>query len=400
LGENVKVEVIVHESGDLLPLLLDSDDMPIPAPNEFIISRRALSPNTLIRNLRELSVLYLWLEKENIDLASRIRSKLFFNEAEIKGGLVEHLRRGHEKRHKVKKMVVTPNTFNQRLITVRQFLNWYIDVIIGSIPYSSKLYEQIFANKQRLLNFLETSFINAPPTNKSQKKGLDGSQIDFLLTVLNPESNRVYGRDPVVRYRNYILTMIMLYYGLRPGELLSLRVEDIEIGAISSIRVERRPADLLDTRKPRPQIKRNGRVLPIEDPVFAKNLDVYITDFRDLLEDKSDKESTYLILSDEGEPLSQSSITQFFQLLRNKYSNNLPSHLTAKALRHSFSSQMERTLQNSGMEEDKRKQALAYLRGDSSLTSQDVYIAQEIEEQAMIALKKYQRNLISEDIQW
>jgi len=396
----MKVEIIAHESGDLLPMLLDGDDMPIPAPNEFIISRRSLSPNTLTRNLRELSVLYIWLEKESIDLGSRICSKRLFNEAEIKGGLVECLRRDHEKRKKVTKMVVTPSTFNQRLTTVRQYLAWYFDVVIGAVPYSSTDYEQILDNKKRLLGFLDTSFINAPPTNKSQKKGLDGREIDFLISILNPENKQAYGRDPAVRYRNYILTMTMLYYGLRPGELLSLRVEDVEIGAISSIRVERRSPDPLDTRKPRPQIKRNGRALPIDDPVFAKNLDIYITEWRDLLEDKSDKESEYLILSDDGEPLSQSSITQFFQLLRNRYSNDLPSHLTAKALRHSFSSQMERTLRNSGMEEDKRKQALAYLRGDSSLASQDVYIAQEVEEQAAIALQKYQRTLISEDIPW
>ncbi|MBB1347357.1 hypothetical protein [Pseudoalteromonas sp. SG45-2] len=108
----MKVEIITHESGDLLPLLLDSNGMPIPAPNEFIISRRSLSPNTLVRNLRELSVLYLWLESESIDLELRITSKKFFNEAEIKGGLVEYLKRDHEKRRKVKKIVVTPNTFN------------------------------------------------------------------------------------------------------------------------------------------------------------------------------------------------------------------------------------------------------------------------------------------------
>lgn len=396
----MKVEVISHESGDLLPLLLGNDGMPIPAPNEFIISRRALSPNTLVRNLRELSVFYLWLDNENIDLEGRICSNRSFNEAEVKGGLVEFLRRDHDKRRSVKKMVVTPYTFNQRLTTVRQYLSWYFDVVIGSLPNSSNAYEQILDNKNRLLSFLETSFSNAPPTNKSQIKGLNTKEVDFLLSVLNPESIQAYGRDPAVRYRNYILTLIMLYYGLRPGELLSLRVEDVEIGAISSIRVERRSSDPADTRKPRPQIKRNGRVLPIDDPVFAKNLDTYITEWRDVLEDKSDTESDYLILSDEGEPLSQSSITQFFQLLRNKYSDGLPSHLTAKALRHSFSSEMERVLRNSGMEEDKRKQALAYLRGDSSLTSQDVYIAQEVEEQANVALRKYQRDLISEDVPW
>lgn len=75
----MRVEVISHESGDLLPLLLDSNDMPIPAPNEFIISRRYLSPNTLTRNLRELLVLYKWIENEKIDLDARICSKHFFS---------------------------------------------------------------------------------------------------------------------------------------------------------------------------------------------------------------------------------------------------------------------------------------------------------------------------------
>lgn len=396
----MKVETIAHESGDLLPLLLDDDDMPIPAPNEFIISRRALSPNTIVRNLRELSVFYLWLERQGINLDNHIYSKSSFSEAEVKGSLVEFLRRDHEKRRNVKKLLVTPNTFNQRLMTVRQYLVWYFDVAICSIPGSSKVYELILENKKRVLGFIETSFIAAPPTNRSLRKGLNGKEVDYLLTVLDPENSKAFGKFPAVRHRNYILTMIMLYFGLRPGELLSLRVEDVEIGAISSIRVERRSPDPLDSRKPRPQIKRNGRVLPIDDPTFAKILDEYIMHWRDVLEEKSETETEYLILSDEGEPLSQSSITQFYQLLRKRYSDELPNHLTAKALRHAFSSEMEKTLRNSGMEEDKRKQALAYLRGDSSLSSQDVYISQEIEEQANIALRKFQRNLIMEDVPW
>ena len=43
------------------------------------------------------------------------------------------------------------------------------------------------------------------------------------------------------------------------------------------------------------------------------------------------------------------------------------------------------------LNEDRRKQALAILRGDSSLESQSVYIAQEIEEQASKALKHFQK---------
>ena len=52
----MRVETVVHSSGDLLPILLDDDGLPIPSPNEFVMGRRNLSTNTLIRNLRELSV--------------------------------------------------------------------------------------------------------------------------------------------------------------------------------------------------------------------------------------------------------------------------------------------------------------------------------------------------------
>ena len=396
----MKVEVIVHESGDLLPILLDCDDMPIPAPNEFIISRRALSPNTLTKNLRELSVFYKWLEKQGMDLDVCINSRRGFTEAEIKGSLIEFLRQDHESRRNVKKLVVTPNTFNQRLLTVRQYLVWVYDIAICSLPKSSEDYASIVDDKSRLLELIESSFIQAPAGNRLARKGLKNTEVDCLIRILDPKNRQGFGKFQAVKYRNYIMTMIMLYYGLRPGELLSLRVQDIEIGAISCIRVVRRAPDIKDERKPRPQIKRNGRVLPIEDSVFAKVLDQYILHWRELLEEKSDVETDYLILSDEGEPLSQSSITQFYQLLRKRYPRELPKNLTAKSLRHTFSSEMEKVLRRSGMDEDKRKQALAYLRGDSSLSSQDVYIAQEVEESAKSALQSYQRNLIQEDLPW
>jgi len=71
----VIIETITHPSGDQLPILLDGDGLPIPSPNEFILSRRYLSTNTLVRNLRELAVFYRWLGKS--DLRERILSNKF-----------------------------------------------------------------------------------------------------------------------------------------------------------------------------------------------------------------------------------------------------------------------------------------------------------------------------------
>ncbi len=391
----MKIEVITHPSGDQLPMLVDENGLPIPTPNEFIMGRRFLSTNTLIRNLRELSVFYSWLENEKIDLWKRIKTGQSFSEAEVKGGMIETFRRDQATERKITRITISPHTFNQRLTTVRQFLSWCFDMRLSSLPLSDHSYDRIREQQKRLLKWLDSSFINAPPSNKGKNKGLTEKEMSFLIHCLNPDNPEAIGRNPAVRFRNYISIMIILYYGLRPGELLCLQVQDIEIGAISSIRVVRRPSDKNDPRKPRPKIKRNGRVMPIDDPVFAQHLDEYIMNWRDILEKNTEINSEYLILSDEGNPLTQSALTQFFQGLRNRFSKQLPSHLSAKALRHTFSSMMERTLRNAGLDEERRKQALAILRGDNSLESQSVYIAQEIEEQANRALKNFQRDLLS-----
>lgn len=354
----MRVENIPHPSGDQIPILLDGNGMPIPLPNEYIMGRRVLSPNTLIRNLRELSIFFNWMERQGIDLLSRIRSSQMFSEAEVIGGMVEALRRDQEKRSNVKSLAVSPLTFNQRLTTLRQFLNWCFDVELGAMPREGDKYDLVRSHKNLVSSWLGRAFISAPPTNKGIRKGLNDLEINFLIDCLKPTNPDAIGRNPAVRFRNYISIIIMLYYGLRPGELLSLRVADIEMGAISNIRVERRVPDPKDLRKPRPQIKRNGRVLPIDNPMFAQMLDEYIMVWRDTLEAHAKSETDYLILSDEGNPLSHSTLTQLFQILREKYPLKLPRHLTAKTLRHTFSSRMERALREGGMDEDRRSQAL------------------------------------------
>lgn len=389
----MKIELVTHETGEQIPMMLDDSGMPVVLPNEFILARRSLSTNTLVRNLRELSVLYRWLDKSNYDLSAKLLAQNSFNEAELKGGLVEALRIDQANG---RINLVAPNTFNQRLTTIRQFISWCMDVLISQLPLSSLDYERLRERKSFFLKMLEGSFMSATPMKKSLRKGLNEVEVDFLLAVLHPDAKQGFGRDPAVKFRNYVSVGLMLFCGLRPGELLSLRVEDVQVGAISAIKIERRPADPLDVRRPRPQIKRNGRLIPIESRQFAFTLNEYIITWREVLESKSNHESDYLILSDEGAPLSQSSITQFFQLLRTQYVDRIPENLTAKSLRHTFSSRLERVLRASGMDEQRRREALAFLRGDSSLDSQDIYIAQEVEEQAVKSLRRYQADMMSE----
>jgi len=388
----MKVKVVTHPTGEQIPIILDYDGLPIPVPNEYLLSRRDKSTNTLVRNARELSILYKWLYREQIDLRKKLTDPVSFNSAQINSVLVEQLRQDRDQ-----SKAVSPITFNQRLTTVRQFINWYMSVLISQLPYSSNKFKSLSERKSVFNGWLSSSFISAPPSIKHLKKGLSKEESNFLMNVLDPTSIHSFGNNEAVKYRNFISVGLMIYCGLRPGELLSLRVEDITIGSISSVSIVRRKPDLGDIRKPRPQVKRNGRLLPIENPELVKCLNEYIVDLREILEDKSELESDYLILSDEGEPLSQASITQFFHLLRSKYSQDLPENLSAKSLRHTFSSRMEIAMREAGLSEQRRREALAHLRGDSSLSSQDVYIAQAVEQSAKEALRKYQCSLVKEN---
>lgn len=387
----MRIVTVGHKTGDLLPILLDDNELPIPLPNEFLLSRRHLSTNTLLRNLRELSVLYRWLANKQIVLECRLRNGRFFTEAEYCGSLIEYLRRDME----VEGAVVSPHTFNSRLVTIRQYFMWVIDIFISLLPLSDEKYDSLKCERKRIDSWIDKAFINAPKRGSISRKHLTSDETDFLLKCLDPESPNSFGLFQPVKCRNFVIVSMMLNCGIRPGELLSLRVEDIQIGAISSVTIKRRPPDPFDIRRPRPSVKRNGRVLPLEGRYFLQILDRYIVEWRDFLERKSNYSTNYLILSDEGEPLSHSSLTQLFSRLRSTYADSLPEMLTPKSLRHTFSSRMERALRAAGLEEDRRREALAMLRGDSSLESQSIYIAQEIEERAYQALSEYQRKLIA-----
>ena len=250
----MRVVVINHLCGEQLPIILDSTDLPLTKPNEYLISVRSKSTNTLVRNAREIVVFYEWLQKNNINLEMKLLAKASFNSAQITSSLIEHLRVNRENGN-----TVAPSTFNLRLMTVRKYVLWFVNNLLVRLPYSSAKYKVLSDRKTMLDEWLSASFISAPPSNKHLKKGLSEDETSFLIKILDPTSSNSYGVSEAVKNRNFIAVGLMLYCGLRPGEVLSLRVSDIIFGAISSVHVIRREPDLNDTRKPRPSVKRNGR---------------------------------------------------------------------------------------------------------------------------------------------
>ena len=392
------VKMVRHPSGQNLPILLDDDGLPIPLANEWILQRRDLSPNTLTRNLRELAIFYAWLESLNIDFLARIDGDRIFTEAELAGSLCERLRltvkvdpgqAGVAAIIQGTKVAVSPLTFKLRLITVRQFISWCFRFKMAKLASGDPVFLRIQAHKEHVDKILSDQEISNPPQNKSVTKGLRDHEVVALVWCVDFRNPDAYGLNEHVRFRNFIIVMTMLTFGLRPAEVLTLRVGDVEFGSVTALRVFRRAADPNDTRSPQPRVKRNGRDIEMQVPTIINLIEEYIEIHRESVMERYGKNHDYLIISDEGDPLHGNSISNYFQIIRQKFRDRLPSNLTPKSLRHTYSSRTERDMAQRGVPEDERKQILAYLRGDSSTRSQEVYISGEIIRQAATVQSKY-----------
>ncbi|MBE2211781.1 MAG: site-specific integrase [Xanthomonadaceae bacterium] len=388
----MRIVSIIHPAGHEMPMLVDKDGLPIPDANEWLFGRRSQAPTTQSRVLSELVPLCRWAEDNAIDVRQRIEGGQGFTEAEIISGLVETLRLNFNSKDAKKR--VSNSVFNLRLATCNAYLKWMCNECIARLASDDRRVDRIVAIKGLVHDWLTQSATAQPVSQNPSAKALTADQQSALAELLHPKI-RGLGGTLAAKYRNFVAIMLMLLCGLRRGELLSLRVEDVTFGAIPSIQVRRRSPDPDDKRRPRPRVKRLPRTLAL-DPFLAHFINDYVMVHREVLLERSKTDTPYLIVSDEGDPLSISRIYALCVELRRKLKGVVPDNFSPHSLRHSFSESMEQALRNAGLDESRRAQALALLRGDTSLDSQNVYIEREIRERANLVLSKYQGSLVSQ----
>lgn len=387
----MQVATVIFVSGERLPMLLDNDGLPVVGPCEWILSKRHRAFTTLCRNMAELLVMQNWFVQRNIDLFQRLYSGGRFTEAEI-SSLVEQLRRAQPSGHKVQRLAVSPDTANKRIGSVIGYLSWCFDLVVTSEKLSSERRQELHENHGFVMRHLIEGRQQPEPRQKKIKK-LTVDQAQFLQDVLDPDLESDFGRDRTVKMRNFLMIVLMLLLGVRPGEVLSLRVRDVEFGAITCIRVRRRALSLADSRARPASVKRAGRVLILDSPRVAQMLDDYILEHRERVLRRQKRPNEFLFLSDEGDPLSIDALQEVLRELRRRYPANLPSHLTAKALRHTFTDNIQRDLRRLGKSDHEIVSTLMYLRGDTSPESQDEYI--DYAESAQEAIRRYQMKVTS-----
>lgn len=195
-----------------------------------------------------------------------------------------------------------------------------------------------------------------------------------------------------MRFRNYVLIILLLAFGLRRGEVLSIKVSDVNLrGRDPSLSIVRRPGDEDDRRAIPPSVKTLGRELP-GHPHIARILNEYVQHHRPQFPNADD--CTYFSLSELGHPLSLRMVNSILQMLVSKHVE-FSGILTPHVLRYTYNDTLTEAANESGLDGPQFEAAQNYLNGWSPTSTQGrVYARTANEKRARQFLALHQGRLL------
>lgn len=269
-----------------LPTLVRADGVPYRVPLRWVIrQRRTRAEGTIIANLGAIAELYAWLQRVfeadpddllepgfmlpmDGDRTTSIRAlSSYLSEIGAKNP-----RRGAR--------------LARQLHTMRDFLLWCADPLVrgGRTPVPAAEMEQYKEHlSARLDDFVEEFDLTSTriePLGADRDRALRelieprrdlGGR--FLLPLRFSDQNPF---RPETRLRNWLMYVAARDYGLRRGEVLTLRTSDLTGGSDGPVlRVVRRP-NAADPRRRKPAVKRLSRDLPVPN-AFLSAARAYLT---------------------------------------------------------------------------------------------------------------------------
>ncbi|MGY3115334.1 integrase [Pantoea eucalypti] len=279
-----------------------------------------------------IALFYRFLFIRNIDIEERIQTARFLDNNEI-----DLLRDFVGKRMRTAKVTnikdhhpgVCSATKYIRLTTIAKYLEWLCQLTIKNIGdgYRKIFY---FVNKIKA----RRPKIKYRNSEGNVYKTIEEEDLEILLSVIDPQCE-FNPFDKKVRQRNQLIVTILHSLGIRCGELLNLRVEDIDFAA-QMLFIRRRADSIEDTRVNQPLVKTLERNLPMSDEL-TRLLHSYITGERKANIRK--KKHGYLFITHKegetrGDPLSVPSYHKIIYRLRSIDSGL--SQLTGHKFRHTW----------------------------------------------------------------
>jgi integrase len=311
------VEMTVLDGGERMPLVYRSTPyQPLLVPLLYIaIRRRYQKSRTLLRDVRALRALYQWCEGVRpapLNLDAHLTRGGMLSASDIEA-FVRWLRVGRTPRRKSEESarlsagVLKPVSLDNYVTPIRAFLLWSVQRYRPERGRGPKA-EALRAHTSLIDNTFKALRIRG--RTPELEKGIQQPEIQKLFEVAHPRHPENPFRHRL-RRRNALIVELFYQTGIRRGELLKLRVEDLLADEDGNcfIRVHRRPDDPTDSRATEPGQKTDNRILAIH-PSLYESLVQYVREERrpKRLERPMKLTHTFLFVSERGAPLAESQV--------------------------------------------------------------------------------------------
>lgn len=374
------------DTGEHYPFLMrDGEPMFYPCVYTTCMLRgRNLAYNTLARHQNSIKQLYTWASISKIDVESRTRTGAFFEEREI-DAIVRACRAPYEtlvklleERKPKAPSVVNLESFRQkappapaevightaatRVRDIRDYLDWLASVMMLRTSKGSGSYAAFEAMRTSQKKAFDARI---PKTTGSKpREGLDRETADRLMAVLNPEhADNPWRNDKGLAQRNQAMIQLLYTQGIRRGELLGIKIGDIDPSALT-LTIHRRPDDPDDRRHAQPNTKTRARVLPLQSAVFDMLMNYIVVVRRQI---PNARKHTFLFVThkkgrDQGEALSKSAYQHIIATLRDAVPE-LPYDFSGHILRHSWNERYSELCDKNGTKIEREMAVREYLMG-------------------------------------
>lgn len=360
---------------------------PLAEPSLYVMSEiRATNraANTIEHVLRSILVLQLFLDSNQIKLENRFQEGRVLTLSEL-DNLVRHCRRPiaeqrglettqdlitgsrqaapkivHFDRRYTASPEVAGHTAANRVRAIRDYLGWLVTNRIARYPSGALESVNLWNDWERCKDGLNARVPRYKGRNTiGHREGLPQKIVERMLSVTAPESPGNPWKGDGTRNRNYLLIRWLLDLGLRRGELLNVKIADINFQA-EELLIARRADDPEDPRRDQPTVKTRDRKLPLSsglcDMTFA-----YITKIRKAI--SGARVHPFLFVSmGTGAPMSLSSLNKVFAELRDAFPGEFI-EVTPHILRHTWNDRFSEMIDKKKISEPDEERMRSFLMG-------------------------------------
>jgi len=383
----------VSETGERFALLVDEEGMPLFYPTLYVsvhMRARSLALNTIQNALNAIKALYAWQSYYNIDYELRFVRGLLLQSHEIHS-LRDFMQRplSSESNEKIisisrPKSVSAANQYS-RLSVIAEYLGFLAIQLHPPTAESgtkiAAMVAQIKANRP---------IISSKSNSDRDEKHLDDLVLDALEMALQPGSSNNPAHDHSIQIRNALIFTLLRSTGLRRGELLNLKVEDINFSN-NTLRVVRRPDTKGDSRVYQPVAKTRERTFPLM-PELIEKIHEYVIKHRKKIPHA--KKHGYIFVThktgkSQGEPLSNAWFGKFMGELKIIVEG--ASLIHAHSLRHHWNYSFSRMCEKQSFSPEREEKIRSYLMGWSETSgTASTYNRRHVKEQAREAVLELQ----------